>query len=151
MNIYRIARTEFCDASGEGAKIYGGRWNLPGFPVLYGSASISSALLERLTVDPELFSSERYILYSIMEFDCPNRLIERHSLHNLPEDWDAIPFRKPAQLFGIELIQKGTLCFAVPSVVDKTSLNFVINPLAQGFKKIKWKEYPLELDKRITR
>lgn len=151
MKIYRIARTEFCDISGKGAKLYGGRWNLPGYPVLYGSASISSALLERLTIDPELFSSERYVLYSIMEFDCPDKLIRKFSVAELPKDWDIIPFRKSTQEFGNGLIQSGILCFAVPSVVDKTTFNFIINPASKNFSKLSWKVYPLELDKRIIR
>lgn len=151
MNIYRIARTEFCDASGEGAKLYGGRWNLPGYPVLYGSASIASALLERLTIDPELFSSERYVLYSIMEFDCPNRLIKNLTEHELPDNWDSIPFLKIAQQFGTKLIQSGIVCFTVPSVVDKTSSNYILNPASKNFSKITWEVYPLELDKRIIR
>ncbi len=151
MIIYRIARTEFCDTSGEGAKLYGGRWNLPGYPVLYGSASIASALLERLTVDPELFASERYVLYSIMELNCSDKLIKKSALSDLPEDWDAIPFKKSTQLFGTEIIRSGVVCFAVPSVVDKSSLNLILNPVAIEFTSIKWKVYPLELDKRIIR
>ena len=74
---YRIARTEFCDLKGEGAKQFGGRWNLPGYAAVYASSSVSSALLERLTIDPELFASERYVLYSVMEIDCPDVLIYR--------------------------------------------------------------------------
>jgi len=151
MIIYRIARTEFCDLSGEGAKLYGGRWNFSGHPVLYASSTIASALLERLTVDPELFASERYILYSIMEFDCPGRLIKKISKNELPANWDAIPFTKSSQQFGTELIQSGIVCFEVPSVVDKTSFNYIINPLATNFSKITWEIYPLELDKRIIK
>jgi RES domain-containing protein len=151
MIIYRIARTEFCDVSGEGAKLYGGRWNFTGLPVLYASSSIASALLERLTVDPELFASERYIFYSIMEFDCPARLIKKIPENELPANWDAIPFTKSSQQFGTELIQSGTVCFEVPSVVDKTSFNYIINPLAKNFSKIIWKIYPLELDKRVIK
>ncbi|HMQ00928.1 MAG TPA: RES family NAD+ phosphorylase, partial [Cyclobacteriaceae bacterium] len=49
--VYRIARTEFCDLSGEGAKQFGGRWNLPGYAAVYAGSSVASALLERLTVD----------------------------------------------------------------------------------------------------
>jgi RES domain-containing protein len=151
MIIYRIACTEYCDTSGEGAKLYGGRWNLPGFPALYGCSSVAVALLERLTVDPELFASERYVFYSIMEFDCPDRLIKKSDRNELPKKWDAIPFTKATQEFGTKMIQSGLVCFAVPSVVDKTSFNFVINPLSVNFKKITWKVYPLELDKRIIR
>ena len=151
MIIYRIARKEFCDISGEGAKRYGGRWNLPGHPALYGSGTIASALLERLTIDPELFASERYVLYDIMEFVCPGKLIKIPALEELPEDWDAIPPEKLSQRFGTQLLQSGIVCFAVPSVVDKTSVNYVINPLAKQFNKVKWNIYPLKLDKRISR
>ena len=151
MKVYRIARTEFCDISGAGAKLYGGRWNFAGYPVLYGSASIALALLERLTIDPELFTSERYVLYSIMEFDCPEKLIRKLTVNELPENWDIIPFKKSTQKFGTELIQSGIACFSVPSVVDKTSVNYILNPMSKKFNKITWVIYPLELDKRILR
>lgn len=151
MTIYRIARTIFCDASGEGAKEYGGRWNQPGYPALYGSSSISSGLLERLTIDPELFSAERYVLYSVMEMACPARSILRLGLRDLPEGWDAIPFSKVSQDLGTRLLRRGVLGFRVPSVVDKTSLNFVLNPLARDFRKLAIKVYPLRIDARIVR
>jgi RES domain-containing protein len=149
MKIFRIAKTEFCDVSGEGAKLYGGRWNLPGHAVLYGSGTIASALLERLAVDPELLAAERYLLYSVMEFECPNRLVTKPSLDELPEGWDAIPAQVPSQQFGTQLIRDGVVCFAVPSVVDKTSLNYVINTMVKEFGLLKWKVYPLKLDRRI--
>jgi len=69
----------------------------------------------------------------------------------LPANWDAIPFTKSSQQFGAELIQSGIVCFEVPSVVDKTSFNYIINPLASNFSKITWEIYPLELDKRIIK
>lgn len=75
MKVYRIALAKYCDASGEGAKRYGGRWNKPGHPILYGGASIASSLLERLTIDPELFSSERYVLYSVLELNISDNLV----------------------------------------------------------------------------
>ena len=149
MRVYRVARTEFCDTKGEGAKRYGGRWNLLGYAVLYCSSTISSALLERLTVDPELFSSERYVLYSVMAFDCPDALIYKPLIEMLPEGWDAIPPKKVSQQFGTQLVQSGLVCFAVPSVVDKTSMNYVINPQAGEFDKLAIEIYPLRLDQRI--
>lgn len=151
MTIYRIARSIFCDTSGEGAKKYGGRWNRPGYPALYGSSSISSGLLERLTIDPELFSAERYVLYSVMEIHCQARSIMRLRLKDLPAGWDEIPFSKVSQDFGTRLLQKHVLGFQVPSVVDKTSLNFVLNPLATGFGRLPVKMYPLNIDVRIVK
>ncbi len=151
MKVYRIALTEFCDESGEGAKRYGGRWNLPGYPVLYGSSSVSSSLLERLTIDPELLSSERYLLYSIMELDIPDKMVFSPNINELPEGWDSIPPKGVSQEYGTQLLREGMLCFGVPSVVDKTSLNFIINPLSENFSVVTFKVYPLNLDKRLIR
>jgi len=151
MKIYRIALTKYCDASGEGAKRYGGRWNLQGNSALYGSASVSSSLLERLTIDPELFASERYVLYSIMELDVPDKKVFMPEINELPEGWDTLPPKRVSQEYGTQLFQDGGLCFGVPSIVDKTSLNFVINPLSENFSIVTYKVYSLNLDKRLTR
>lgn len=151
MRIYRIAVTKYCDASGEGAKLYGGRWNFPGNPALYGSASLSSALLERLTVDSELLSSERYVIYSVMEFEISDDLVVVPKLGNLPTGWDKIPPIQASQEYGSNLLKSGILCFGVPSVVDQTSLNFVINPLANKFSSVLIDVYPLKLDQRILK
>nr|MBI1228921.1 RES domain-containing protein [Cytophagales bacterium] len=150
MRIYRIAVTKYCDASGEGAKLYGGRWNLPGNPALYGSASVSSALLERLTVDSELLSSERYVIYSVMEFDISDDLVLVPNLGELPMGWYDIPPIQASQEYGTNLLESGIVCFGVPSVVDQTSLNFVLNPLSSKFSSVSYDIYPLKLDRRIV-
>lgn len=151
MKVYRIALTQYCDNSGEGAKLYGGRWNLPGHPAIYAGGSISASLLKRLTIDPELLSSERYLLYSVMEVIIPDQLILIPKIDDLPLDWNQIPAVRASQEFGTGILKSGVLCFAIPSVVDHSSLNCVINPLSENFSQIESKVYPLELDKRILR
>ena len=151
MKAYRIALTTYCDTSGEGAKLYGGRWNLPGSPAIYAGSSLSACLLERLTIDPELLSAERYLLYSVMEFEMPEHLIFYPNKKELPIDWDQIPSIKASMEYGSNLLKSGITCFAVPSVVDSSSLNFVINPRAGQFHLIEHMTYPLQLDKRIIR
>lgn len=151
MDAYRIALTPFCDVSGEGAKLFGGRWNLPGIPAIYASSSLSACLLERLTVDPELLSSERLLRYSVMEFELPDHLIFKPPHEELPMGWDHIPASKASIEYGSNLLKSGVLGFMVPSVVDPSSINFVINPGSQEFHLIKYKTYPLQLDKRIIR
>lgn len=141
--------TQYCDLSGEGAKIYGGRWNLPGYPAIYAGASISASLLERLTIDSELLSSERYLRYSVMEFSIPTELIFFPNKEELPLDWNQIPSVRSSMEFGTNLLKSGILCFGVPSVVDPSSLSFVINPLSAHFDQIEYKTYPLHLDHRI--
>lgn len=151
MKVYRIALSQFCDSSGEGAKLFGGRWNLPGHPAIYAGASISAALLERLTIDPELLSSERYVRYSVMEISIPDFLVFSPMISDLPADWNQIPAVRASQEYGSNLLKSGILCFSVPSVVDPTSLNYIINPLSKDFILLEPKVYPLELDQRITR
>lgn len=151
MKIFRIALSKFSDVSGEGAKRYGGRWNLPGYPALYGCSSVAAALLERLTIDSELFSSDRYMHYAVMEFQVEDSLIFKPAINELPKGWDSIPFTKASQNFGTDQLKHEVLCFVVPSVVDVTSLNAVINPAAKNFSKVRWKVYPLTLDQRIVR
>ncbi len=151
MKVYRIALTQYCDSSGEGAKLYGGRWNLPGNPAIYAGSSISVSLLERLTIDPELFSSERHILYSVMEFNIPDNLIFIPKMSDLPSNWNEIPAIRATQEYGANLLKSDILCFGVPSVVDPSSLNYVINPLSENFSLMEYKVYLLDLDKRIVR
>ncbi len=151
MKSYRIATNQYNDTSGEGARLYGGRWNLPGSPAIYAGSSLSSSLLERLTIDPELFSSERYVLYSVMEIIIPNDLIFTPEEQDLPINWNSIPSVSSSQKYGSVLLNSGILCFAVPSVVDSSSLNYVINTLSDNFNLLEFKVYSLELDKRIVR
>ncbi|MEX2566560.1 MAG: RES family NAD+ phosphorylase [Cyclobacteriaceae bacterium] len=151
MKVYRIALTKYCDTSGEGAKLYGGRWNLPRNPALYGGSSVSSSLLERLTIDAELFSSERYVLYSVMEFDVPEEMVQIQNLGKLPSGWNAIPPKVISQEYGSNLLKSGLLCFGVPSIVDPSSMNFIINPISEKFNSVRIKVYPLQLDQRIVK
>jgi len=49
MIVYRFSSKQFIDdLSGEGARLYGGRWNHKGLPALYTSLTTSLALLELL-------------------------------------------------------------------------------------------------------
>ncbi|MCU0383986.1 MAG: RES family NAD+ phosphorylase [Cyclobacteriaceae bacterium] len=151
MICYRISLTKYADTSGLGAKLVGGRWNLPGTPALYTCDTISAALLERLTIDSELFASDRYVLYSVMEFKIEDKHIQFYDEKQLPEGWNSIPFQHTSQAFGNAFLKVGKLAFAVPSVVDPSSLNIILNPLSALFEKIDYRVYPLTLDKRIVR
>jgi RES domain-containing protein len=54
MRVWRLGAGQYREVDGEGARIYGGRWNSPGVPVVYTATHISLALLEQLVhVDPE--------------------------------------------------------------------------------------------------
>ncbi len=70
MKVFRIAKKEFiADLSGEGARLYGGRWNKKGSSVLYTSESRSLATVEYLVHLPmSIMASD----VCIAEIDIPN-------------------------------------------------------------------------------
>ena len=66
MIIYRLTTSEFADdLSGEGAKIYGGRWNPIGFAALYISEFISLSILEILVRADKFTPPDNYTLLGI--------------------------------------------------------------------------------------
>ncbi|MGZ8557843.1 MAG: RES family NAD+ phosphorylase, partial [Chitinophagaceae bacterium] len=49
MTVFRFTPEKYSgDISGEGARLFGGRWNSIGFPIVYTSINISLSLLEIL-------------------------------------------------------------------------------------------------------
>jgi RES domain-containing protein len=48
VRVWRLALGRFHGLDGEGARLYGGRWNSPGVPIVYGATHISLALFEQL-------------------------------------------------------------------------------------------------------
>src|SRR5690606_4763863 len=78
-----------------------------------------------------------------MEISIPNDLILTPEADELPLDWNCIPSVSTSQKYGTDILKSGTVCFAVPSVVDPGSMNNVINPIAEvlssrNSKLIRW-------------
>lgn len=48
MIVYRLCKAAYAALDGEGARLWGGRWNSPGRPMVYAAASPSLAVLEVL-------------------------------------------------------------------------------------------------------
>lgn len=46
MRLWRLTRAAHADLTGEGARLYGGRWNSPGRAVAYAAAEAALAVLE---------------------------------------------------------------------------------------------------------
>lgn len=65
--VWRICRRPFADLSGEGARLYGGRWNSPGRALIYAAETAALAVLEvrvHLDLDWDTLPDD-YVLVSI--------------------------------------------------------------------------------------
>lgn len=72
---------------GDGAKLYGGRWNSPDLAVVYGSQHKSLAVLEQLVhLGPRPAGH-----FKVFLFHFPGSLIEKISQGDLPKDWRQEP------------------------------------------------------------
>src|SRR3954453_21124446 len=61
MLFWRICRRRYAAeaAAGEGARLYGGRWNSRGIPVVYASTSLALAALETfINLEPKLVPND---------------------------------------------------------------------------------------------
>ncbi len=87
MQVFRIATLPHATAafSGEGARLYGGRWNPKGWPLVYAAATRSLALLEMLVQDQPLRA--RYVF---IPAELPGSLkVARLCATDLSPDWRA--------------------------------------------------------------
>jgi RES domain-containing protein len=148
---WRIVKTRFsADAfSGEGARLYGGRWNSPGIAMVYTAGSVSLATLELLV---HLDTTSIIASYSICPVDFTDSLVELLDPATLPSDWRQSPPPTSLQLIGDDWISRGSsVVLRVPSAVVEEEHNYLINPAHKDFKKlIIGKMKPCPLDSRLT-
>jgi RES domain-containing protein len=134
MILYRFARQIYSnDISGNGAKKLGGRWNSPGFPVVYTSTAISLSLLELFVYHT---TYEEILVNVLMRIETPDISIQSLSSHSLKENWEKdIDY---SRFIGNEFLKsKKSLLLKVPSAIIPEEHNMIINPVHPDFKKVK--------------
>ena len=138
MELYRITQEKYAnDLSGNGARLYGGRWNSEGLFAVYTSSSRSLALLETLAHTPANILQER--IYILVTLSVPDAVKpEEIDREKLTAGWDAPDTRPLTKKMGDKFLRnKSGLLLIVPSVLMPEENNFIINPLHPGIKKIK--------------
>jgi len=152
MRFWRICRRRYAAeaASGEGARLYGGRWNSRGVRVVYASTSLALAALETfVNLEPNLRPKD---LVSIAG-EVPEALeIGRLDLKALPPNWHGTR-DESLRPFGDEWVRAGkTAALLVPSAAIPGEWNVLLNPAHPDFSKIKMREAePFEYDVRMFR
>ena len=139
---WRLVKSRFAKHAfdGEGARLYGGRWNSPGAPAIYTSATASLAVLEVFAnaQRAELLSSFQTLSCT---FDESYVITVNH--RDLPKNRRQSPAPAALQEIGDEWLRTaGSLVLQVPSSIIQHESNYLINPLHPDFKQVE--RTPLE-------
>jgi RES domain-containing protein len=133
---------------GEGAKLYGGRWNPAGVPMVYASEHQSLAALEvRVHIDKTSMRKR----YKCFAFHFDERVMEVLPINSLPKHWIQEPPPPSLQQLGANWAKSGSsVILAVPSVIIPNEHNYLINPKHPDFSRLKI-DHPTDFafDKRL--
>lgn len=149
---FRIAKTKHCASAfdGEGARLYGGRWNSIGTRLVYVAGSRSLAMLEVLVHTEDISVIEDQ--YSIIPVAIPDDLVLRIPSEDLPSRWfSPVPVAE-TQLFGDRwAADSRSAVLEVPSAVTNEEHNYLLNPSHPDFKVITIEEpMPFRIDPRLA-
>jgi RES domain-containing protein len=133
MKVYRIARTQYAnDMTGEGARLFGGRWNHKSVPCIYCSESKALALLE-YTVNVNIEEIPRAL--SIVTLEIPDAHIRVILQDDLPGNWKESPAPVSTKDYGSKLLNSlSDAVFKIPSTIIADEYNLVLNPLHKESK-----------------
>ena len=134
---YRILKTSLAQHAfdGEGARLYGGRWNSKGRAVVYCAESLSLATLEILVHLEDRVSLEN--LFSFIAVDIPDECVEVLPLSDLPLTWNSEAMSSASRQVGDEWVAEGrTVALKVPSAIIPNEWNYLLNPAHPDFSKL---------------
>ncbi len=148
MIVYRITNEVFkADLSGNGAALYGSRWNSVGIHLLYTSQFISLCILESLV---HLRREDVPVSQYLLNIEIPDGLkISEISYKKIKNRWQQeLGYTR---WLGDEFIKnQQNPVLKVPSAIVPQESNFLLNPQHSDFKKVKIiSSELLELDKRL--
>ena len=133
---WRIVQSRHAQVAfdGEGARLYGGRWNHRGTPMVYTAGSVSLAALEMLAhLEAHQLLNDYVCIPITFEEDFCRKL----DLDSLPDDWRVDPTPSAAKDVGSQWARDlSSAVLAVPSALVPLEMNFLINPHHSDFSKL---------------
>ncbi|MCD6010643.1 MAG: hypothetical protein K0Q79_505 [Flavipsychrobacter sp.] len=135
MIVYRIEKARHAgDLTGEGARLYGGRWNHKLTACIYTSESRALALLE-YSVNVCIEDIPRSLVITTLEV--PGNILLLNS-KELPKGWHTFPAPAAAKDYGTGLLIKATHpVIQLPSAIIPGEFNYILNPLHRDSAKFK--------------
>lgn len=143
MIFYRLCKKAHTALDGEGARLYGGRWNSPGRPMVYAAATASLAVLEvlvHLDLPPELIPND----YRLLTLDVPDNIAVK-TLKRTPES------EGECRAVGDRFLDRTeALGLRVQSVIVPHEHNILLNPRHVGMERVHLQaDDPFRFDPRL--
>ena len=136
ISAWRIVGANYKDKAyaGDGARIYGGRWNSKGVDVVYTAGSLALASIEMIVNLPAPKLLQKYVRISArISLDLVFDLSEA----DVPEDWNSRPISPSTRTIGDQWIkEQRSAVLRVPSIVVPDEYNYLLNPTHPDFAKI---------------
>ena len=127
---WRLSAPEFAHTdeemlSGEGAQLFGGRWNSPGLAAVYLGDSLALAGMELLV---HLGSLDVLKTYRKMPVYLPEALVMHIEPDELPPGWETGSRVTTREIGDRWLVGGQSVVLQVPSAVVPGESNFIVNP-----------------------
>jgi RES domain-containing protein len=152
VSTWRIIKPKHAKAAftGEGARLYGGRWNSPGVPAIYTADSRALAVLEVLV---HLDAPALLDRYELIEVEMDPSLILTLELNEFPRNWRETPPPTRLQEIGDAWFIAGkSVALRVPSALIPRESNILLNPKHPDFEKVRiGKPFGFQYDARLRR
>ena len=154
MRVWRISKRQYAKQalSGEGAKLLGGRWNFPGWAVVYTSSSLALAALETFVHLPSPLILPKNLVS--IEIEIPDELSrENINRKKLSKDWQNSAAPESLKVLGTAWLKKNiSAVLETPSAVIPSEVNLLLNPSHDEFQLIKIVSItPFEYDPRLKK
>lgn len=133
---WRIVKAKHAGAAfdGEGARVYGGRWNSRGAPLVYLAESRALALLEVLVHLHDASLLEHYVRF---EVGYHGRLCTQLDRDELPAGWNGWPAPVEAARVGDEWVAaRRSVLLRVPSAIVPEEHLLLLNPAHPDVDKL---------------
>ena len=135
--------------SGEGARLYGGRWSSPGVPVVYTAGSLALAQLEILVHLPTERLLKSYVAFQAV---VPDACIDVYPQGELPSSWRSNPSPEAVKQVGDAWARgEPSAVLQVPSAVVPSEPCFLLNPRHEDVGEIEIRgPFDPEIDERLV-
>ena len=151
--VWRLSRPEFyAELDGEGARLFGGRWNSPGLRALYTSSHLSLSVLETYVNIPQAVRDDLPIFQAVMISIPDDASTIRVSSLRLAELLTMDDPVAASRSVGDDWIaRRDSLVLQVPSVLVPEEDNFIVNPEHPGSRDVRVvNARPFHFDRRLA-